>query len=94
MDGIKDERLRHDGLESFSADGDWDVQKKRSPLVMVGALVTGGVLMGGLLAYRSGNKNLSQSMMRARVVAQGVTVALMLGTSGAMAMERGKQHNA
>lgn len=54
--------------------------------------MTGGVLMGGLLAYRSGNKNLSQSMMRARVVAQGVTVALMLGTSGAIAMERGKQH--
>lgn len=40
MDGIKDERLRHDGLESFSADGDWDVQKKRSPLVMVGTTVT------------------------------------------------------
>jgi hypothetical protein len=40
MDGIKDERLRHDGLESFSADRDWDVQKKRSPLVMVGTTVT------------------------------------------------------
>lgn len=53
---------------------------------LLGALVTGAILGAGLFAYKAGNKNLSQHMMRARVVAQGVTVALMLGTSGAMVM--------
>lgn len=57
-----------------------------SACVLLGALVTGAILGAGLFAYKSGNKNLSQHMMRARVVAQGVTVALMLGTSGAMVM--------
>ena len=52
-----------------------------------GALLTGAVLGAGLLAFKQGNKQLSQSMMRARVIAQGATVALMLGTSGALAME-------
>ena len=42
MNRIKDGQLGHGSYESFSADGDWDVQKKRSPLVMVG---TEGILI-------------------------------------------------
>mmetsp|Transcript_26996 Transcript_26996/g.48084 ORF Transcript_26996/g.48084 Transcript_26996/m.48084 type:complete len:98 (-) Transcript_26996:258-551(-) len=55
---------------------------KRNPLVLVGAFATAGVLMAGLVSFHKGNQALSQSMMRARVVAQGATVALMVGTSG------------
>jgi len=47
-----------------------------------GALVTGAILGAGLVAFKTGNKSMSQHMMRARVLAQGATVALMLGTSG------------
>jgi len=47
-----------------------------------GALITAGVLVGGLVAFKQGKKNLSQQMMRARIVAQGATVALMVGSSG------------
>jgi hypothetical protein len=38
--------------------------------------------MGGLVAFKKGNKALSQTMMRARIIAQGGTVAIMLATSG------------
>lgn len=47
-----------------------------------GALATAGVLVVGLAAFRQGNKNLSQQMMRTRVMFQGATVAIMLGSSG------------
>merc|ERR1711976_200571 len=57
-------------------------KQKRNPLVLVGALATAGVLMGGLVSFHRGNQALSQTMMRTRVVFQGATVALMLGTSG------------
>lgn len=70
---------------------EWHQEKKRSPLVMAGALVTGAILGAGLFAYKSGNKNMSQAMMRARVVAQGATIALMLGTS-TMAFSGEKKH--
>lgn len=50
---------------------------------LAGALGTAAVLMGGLVAFKKGNKQLSQTMMRARIIAQGATVAIMLGTSGA-----------
>lgn len=62
--------------------------RKRSPLVLVGALATAGVLVGGLVAFRKGNKSLSQSMMRARVLVQGGTVAIMLATSGSLMASR------
>lgn len=62
-----------------------------SNMWLPGALVTGGILGAGLFAYKSGNKNLSQHMMRARVIAQGVTIALMLGTSGAMVLGGGEK---
>lgn len=47
-----------------------------------GCGVTAGVLMAGLVAFKKGNTAVSQAMMRARVLAQGATVALMAGTSG------------
>lgn len=51
--------------------------------------MTGAILCAGLVAFKSGNKNMSQHMMRARVLAQGATVAVMVGTSGALAMNQG-----
>ncbi|XAR71188.1 hypothetical protein NMG60_11028339 [Bertholletia excelsa] len=53
----------------------------RNPLVPVGALVTAGVLTAGLISFRQGNSQLGQLLMRARVVVQGATVALMAGTA-------------
>jgi hypothetical protein len=58
-------------------------ERKRSPLVLVGALATAGVLAAGLVAFKKGNQNLSQSLMRTRVLFQGATVAVMVITSGA-----------
>ncbi len=58
----------------------------RNPLVLVGAAATAGVLTAGFVAFKAGNANLSQTMMKARVFAQGATIALMVGTSGAVVM--------
>ena len=63
---------------------------KRSPLVLVGAATTAAVLFGGLVSFRSGNFNLSQKMMRYRVLAQGATVGLMVATSGVAFADLGK----
>ncbi|KAJ7945899.1 RING-H2 finger protein ATL48 [Quillaja saponaria] len=46
-----------------------------------GALITAGVLTAGLISFRQGNSHLGQKLMRARVVVQGATVALMVGTA-------------
>ncbi|KAL2936027.1 RING-H2 finger protein ATL48 [Bienertia sinuspersici] len=58
-------------------------QKKRirNPLVPIGALMTAGVLTAGLISFRQGNSQLGQRLMRARVIVQGATVALMVGTA-------------
>ncbi|KAL6325551.1 hypothetical protein AAG906_023396 [Vitis piasezkii] len=58
-------------------------QKKRvkNPLVPIGALLTAGVLTAGLISFKKGNSHLGQKLMRARVVVQGATVALMLSTA-------------
>ncbi|KAD4887914.1 hypothetical protein E3N88_19986 [Mikania micrantha] len=45
------------------------------------ALITTGVLTAGLISFKQGNSQLGQILMRARVVAQGGTVALMVGTA-------------
>lgn len=50
-------------------------------MLIVGALITAGVLTAGLISFRNGNSNLGQKLMRARVVVQGATVALMVGTA-------------
>ncbi|KAG6388863.1 hypothetical protein SASPL_150299 [Salvia splendens] len=59
------------------------MEKKRirNPLVPIGALMTAGVLTAGLISFRRGNSVLGQKLMRARVVVQGATVALMVGTA-------------
>ncbi|KAG6422118.1 hypothetical protein SASPL_118681 [Salvia splendens] len=46
-----------------------------------GAFMTAGVLAAGLISFRQGNSHLGQKLMRARVVVQGATVALMVGTA-------------
>ncbi|RWW86423.1 hypothetical protein BHE74_00004811, partial [Ensete ventricosum] len=46
-----------------------------------GALMTAGVLTAGLVSFRQGNSQLGQKLMRARVVLQGATVALMVGSA-------------
>lgn len=46
-----------------------------------GWLLTVGVLTAGLISFRHGNSRLGQKLMRARVVPQGATVALMFGTA-------------
>ncbi|XVF50286.1 hypothetical protein PTKIN_Ptkin04bG0084100 [Pterospermum kingtungense] len=56
-------------------------KRVRNPLVPVGALMTAGVLTAGLISFRQGNSRLGQMLMRARVVVQGATVALMVGTA-------------
>ncbi|GMY24608.1 RING-H2 finger protein ATL48 [Fagus crenata] len=56
-------------------------KRVRNPLVPVGAFVTAGVLTAGLISFRQGNSRLGQVLMRARVVVQGATVALMVGTA-------------
>ncbi|KAK4391258.1 RING-H2 finger protein ATL48 [Sesamum angolense] len=49
--------------------------------LLAGALMTAGVLTAGLISFRQGNSHLGQKLMRARVVVQGATVALMVGTA-------------
>lgn len=50
-------------------------------LCISGAFMTAGVLTAGLISFRQGNSHLGQKLMRARVVVQGATVALMVGTA-------------
>ncbi|KAG0471906.1 hypothetical protein HPP92_016452 [Vanilla planifolia] len=57
-------------------------KRVKNPLVPIGALLTAGVLTFGLVSFRQGNSQLGQKLMRARVVVQGATVALMVGSAG------------
>ena len=43
-----------------------------------------GTLRSRSLNAKQGHQNMSQNMMRARILAQGATVALMVGSSGAV----------
>ncbi|KAL5725240.1 RING-H2 finger protein atl48 [Ranunculus cassubicifolius] len=56
-------------------------KRVKNPFVPIGALLTAGVLTAGLISFRQGNSQLGQKLMRARVVVQGATVALMVGTA-------------
>ncbi|KAK1286585.1 RING-H2 finger protein ATL48 [Acorus calamus] len=49
--------------------------------LLSGALLTAGVLTAGIISFKQGNSQLGQKLMRARVVTQGATVALMVGTA-------------
>lgn len=44
--------------------------------------MTAGVLCVGLVAFKRGNTGMSQRMMKARVMLQAATVAVMVGSSG------------
>ncbi|GFG28518.1 hypothetical protein Cfor_06390 [Coptotermes formosanus] len=53
---------------------------KDNPFVPIGCLMTFGALSYGLWSFRKGERQMSQYMMRARVLAQGFTiVALIVG---------------
>lgn len=52
----------------------WE-KTKQDPLVPIGTFLTAGVLFGGLWTLKTGQAALSQKFMRARVLAQGATVA-------------------
>ncbi|KAM8798815.1 HIG1 domain family member 2A, mitochondrial [Eudromia elegans] len=52
---------------------------RENPLVPLGCLCTAAVLAWGLVSFKRGNVRRSQLLMRARVVAQGFTVAALLG---------------
>ncbi|KAJ0818064.1 putative hypoxia induced protein [Helianthus annuus] len=56
-------------------------KRVRNPFVPIGALITAGVLTAGLVSFKKGNSELGQTLMRARVVTQGATVALMVCTA-------------
>ncbi|GJP53356.1 hypothetical protein CLOM_g12514 [Closterium sp. NIES-68] len=64
----------------------------KNPLVLLGAFTTAAVLVAGLASFKQGNDRRSQMLMRARVVAQGGTVALMLGTIGLEGFQE-RMHN-
>eukprot|EP00177_Eucheuma_denticulatum_P006407 GFKZ01011691.1.p1 GENE.GFKZ01011691.1~~GFKZ01011691.1.p1 ORF type:complete len:119 (+),score=16.63 GFKZ01011691.1:179-535(+) len=65
---------------------------KKNPLVPIGAIGTGAVLLAGLFAFKSGNALLSQRLMRARVVAQGATLGVLAASvGGGMASNVGRQ---
>ncbi|ALC48184.1 CG9921 [Drosophila busckii] len=53
---------------------------KENPLVPIGCLATTAALTAGLYNFRTGNRKMSQLMMRTRIGAQGFTVlALIVG---------------
>uniref|UniRef100_A0A1B0EUC2 HIG1 domain-containing protein n=1 Tax=Glossina morsitans morsitans TaxID=37546 RepID=A0A1B0EUC2_GLOMM len=51
---------------------------KENPLVPIGCLATASALGFGLYNFRTGNRRMSQMMMRARIIAQGFTVAALV----------------
>ncbi|CAM9423441.1 unnamed protein product [Laminaria digitata] len=53
------------------------LKARQDPLVPIGALATVGFLVSGIYSFKKGNKQLSQKLMRGRVVAQGFTILVM-----------------
>ncbi|KAJ4974126.1 hypothetical protein NE237_007300 [Protea cynaroides] len=67
------------GATNSELEGLFDQKKRvKNPFVPIGAFLTAGVLTAGLISFRQGNSHLGQKLMRARVVVQGGTVALMV----------------
>ncbi|KAK7793544.1 hypothetical protein R5R35_000385 [Gryllus longicercus] len=62
---------------------------KENPLVPIGCTVTLGALTYGLWSFRHGRSQMSQYMMRLRIVAQGFTIVAMLVGIG-LAAKRAK----
>ncbi|NWS65490.1 HIG2A protein, partial [Crotophaga sulcirostris] len=85
--------LRPGPLPVFSEEGFGEkfLRKTReNPLVPLGCLCTVGVLTYGLISFKRGNTRRSQLMMRARVLAQGFTLAALLGGMAITAMKSKK----
>ncbi|XP_005175080.1 HIG1 domain family member 2A, mitochondrial [Musca domestica] len=51
---------------------------KENPLVPIGCIATACALGYGLYNFRTGNRRMSQMMMRARIAAQGFTVVALI----------------
>merc|ERR1711991_1033805 len=65
-----------------------------NPWVPIGALTTGAVLSSGLYAFYKGKVGMSQSMMRLRVVAQGMTVLVLVVGSYQSGIDFAKKEHA
>ncbi|NXA82781.1 HIG2A protein, partial [Thryothorus ludovicianus] len=57
------------------------------PSFPAGCLCTVGILAYGIICFKKGNTRRSQLMMRARVLAQGLTFAALLGGTVATAIK-------
>ncbi|KAG9490616.1 HIG1 domain family member 2A, mitochondrial [Eleutherodactylus coqui] len=53
---------------------------KENPIVPLGLLATAGVLGYGLINFKDGKSQKSQAIMRARIISQGLTVAILMGS--------------
>ncbi|KAH8303731.1 hypothetical protein KR018_008973 [Drosophila ironensis] len=51
---------------------------KENPLVPIGCVATTAALTAGLYNFRTGNRKMSQLMMRSRIAAQGFTVLALI----------------
>ncbi|XP_053318666.1 HIG1 domain family member 2A, mitochondrial [Spea bombifrons] len=51
---------------------------KENPFVPIGCIATTGALTYGLISFKQGKTRQSQLMMRARILAQGFTVAAIM----------------
>ena len=61
---------------------DWEKFQRKfgdNPLVPIGCAVTTACLVSGIISFMSKRSAMSQTMMRARVAAQGFTVFALLG---------------
>ncbi|KAL1461371.1 hypothetical protein WDU94_013273 [Cyamophila willieti] len=52
---------------------------QENPLVPIGCLATASALVVGLYSMKTGDRKLSQMMMRMRILAQGFTVTCIAG---------------
>lgn len=59
----------------------WE-KARREPWVPAGVALTTGILIAGIYTLRTGNKHLSQKLMRARLIAQGATVVMIMASLG------------
>ncbi|XP_028133246.1 HIG1 domain family member 2A [Diabrotica virgifera virgifera] len=64
---------------------------KENPFVPIGCLATAGALTYGLWCFRTGQKKMSQYMMRTRIVAQGFTVVALIVGIGISAQKNMKK---
>ncbi|KAF7988298.1 hypothetical protein HCN44_009943 [Aphidius gifuensis] len=83
-----------EGLETY-----FDKMKKKmkeNPLIGVGCVATLAALSFGLWNFQRGNQQMSQYMMRARVIAQGFTIFVAAGSlslAAAKKKQEEKQEN-